>query len=81
MCTLAKVDVLSFGKKYRPRAPVVDKISAVMLLEGFRELVGQSSPPIQLRIDHSIQVMEPPPSHILNTNITFIELFQALKKL
>jgi hypothetical protein len=25
--------------------------------------------------------MEPPPSHILNTNITFTELFQALKKL
>jgi hypothetical protein len=25
--------------------------------------------------------MEPPPSHILNTNITLIELLQALKKL
>ncbi len=60
---------------------MVDKISAVILLEGFRELVGQSSPPIQLQIDHSTQVMEPPPSHILNTDITFIELLQALKKL
>jgi hypothetical protein len=40
MCTLAKVDALSFWKKYQPRAPVVDKISAVTLLEGFRELVG-----------------------------------------
>ncbi len=81
MCTLAKVDAHSFWKKYRPRAPVVDKISVITLLEGFRELVGQSSPPIQLRIDHSTQVMEPPPSHILNTNITLIELFQVLKKL
>jgi hypothetical protein len=60
---------------------MVDKISAVMFLEGFRELVGQSSPPIQLRIDHSTQVMEPPPSHIMNIDITLIELFQALKKL
>jgi hypothetical protein len=25
--------------------------------------------------------MEPPPSHTLNTNITFVELLQALKKL
>jgi hypothetical protein len=40
MCTLAKVDALSFWKKYQPRAPVVDKISAVTLLEDFRELVG-----------------------------------------
>jgi hypothetical protein len=32
---LAKVDVLSFWKKYQPRAPVVDKISAITLLEGF----------------------------------------------
>jgi hypothetical protein len=46
MCMLAKVDAVSFWKKYRPRVPVVDKISAVTLLEGFRELVGQSSPPI-----------------------------------
>ncbi len=81
MCTLAKVDVPSFWKKYRPRAPVADKISAITLLESFRKLVGQSSPPIQLRIDHSAQVMEPPPSHILNTYITLTELLQALKKL
>jgi hypothetical protein len=53
MCMLAKVDVLSIWKKYRPSAPVVDKINVITLLEGFRELVGQSSPPIQLRIDHS----------------------------
>jgi hypothetical protein len=46
MCTLAKVDAHSFWKKYRPRAPVVDKISAITLLEGFRELFGQFSPPI-----------------------------------
>jgi hypothetical protein len=39
MCTLAKVDALSFWKKYRPRAHVVDKINAVPLLEGFRGLV------------------------------------------
>jgi hypothetical protein len=50
---LAKVDVLLFWKKYRPRAPVVDKINAVTLLESFHGLVGQSSPPIQLQIDHS----------------------------
>jgi hypothetical protein len=81
MCTLAKVDAPSFWKKYRPRAPVVDKISAIMLLESFRELIGQFSPPIQLRNDHSAQVMEPPPSHILNTYITLTELLQALKKL
>jgi hypothetical protein len=30
---LAKVDVLLFWEKYRPRAPVVDKINAVTLLE------------------------------------------------
>jgi hypothetical protein len=48
MCAFAKVDALSFWKKYRLRAPVVDKISVVKLLEGFCELVGQSSPPIQL---------------------------------
>jgi RNase H-fold protein (predicted Holliday junction resolvase) len=40
MCALAKVDALLFWKKYRPRAPVVDKISAGMLLEGFCERVG-----------------------------------------
>jgi hypothetical protein len=43
MCTLAKVDALSFWKKYRPRAPVVDKINAATLLEGFHELVSQFS--------------------------------------
>jgi hypothetical protein len=53
MCMFAKVDVLSFYKKYRPRAPVVDKINEVTLLEGFRGLVGQSSPPIWFRTDHS----------------------------
>jgi hypothetical protein len=53
MCALAKVDAFSFWKKYRPRAFVVDKISASTFLEGFRELVGQLPPPIQLRIDHS----------------------------
>jgi hypothetical protein len=40
MCALAKVDVFSFWKKYRPRAPVMDKISADALLEGFRGLVS-----------------------------------------
>jgi hypothetical protein len=40
MCTFAKVDALLFWKKYRPRAQVVDKISAATLLEGFRGLVG-----------------------------------------
>jgi len=48
MCALAEVDALSFWKKYRPRAFVVDKISAATLLEGFHGLVGQSPPPIQL---------------------------------
>jgi hypothetical protein len=81
MCMLVKVDVPSFWKKYRPRAPMANKINAITFLEGFRELVGQSSPPIQPRIDHSAQVMEPPPSHILNTDITFTKLLQALKKL
>ncbi len=52
MCALAKVDALLFWKKYRPRAPVMDKISATTLLEGFRALVGQSPPPIRLPIDH-----------------------------
>jgi hypothetical protein len=65
---------LSFWKKYQPRAFVVDKISATTLLEGFRELVGQSPPPIWLRTDHPAQVIEPPPSHTLNTNITLVEL-------
>jgi hypothetical protein len=75
MCALAKVDVFSFWKKYRPRALVVDKISAVTLFESFYRLIDQSPPPIQLRIDHSAQVTEPPPSHTLNTYITLVELF------
>jgi hypothetical protein len=81
MCTLAKVDMLLFRKKYQPKAPVVDKINAATFLESFRGLIGQSSPSIQLRIDHSGQVTESPPSHTLNTNITLVELFRALKKL
>jgi hypothetical protein len=81
MCVFAKVDVLSFWKKYRPRAPVVDKISAATLLEGFRRLIGQSLPPIWLQTNHSTQVTEPPPSHTLNIDITLVELLQALKKL
>jgi hypothetical protein len=40
MCAFAKVDALSFWKKYRPRAPLMEKISAATLLEGFRRLVG-----------------------------------------
>jgi hypothetical protein len=46
MCVLTKVDALSFWKKYWPKAPVVDKIRAASLLEGFHGLVGQSPPPI-----------------------------------
>jgi hypothetical protein len=46
MCALTKVDALLFWKKYQPRAPIMDKISAATLLEGFRALVGQSLPPI-----------------------------------
>jgi hypothetical protein len=34
-----------------------------------------------LQVDHSTEVTEPPPNHTLNTNITLVELFQALKKL
>jgi hypothetical protein len=75
MCVLAKVDVLSFWKKYQPRAPIVDKISAATFLESFYGLVGQSPPPIWLRTNHLVQVTEPPPSHTLNTNITLVELF------
>jgi hypothetical protein len=81
MCALAKVDALSFWKKYRPRSLVVDKISVFALLEGFHGLVGQPPPPIRLRIDHSAQVTEPPPSHTLNTDITLTTFLQALKKL
>jgi hypothetical protein len=40
MCVLAKLDMLSFWKKYWPKATVVNKISAAALLEGFRGLVG-----------------------------------------
>jgi hypothetical protein len=39
MRALAKVDVFLFWKKYRRRAPVVDKISVATSLEGFYELV------------------------------------------
>jgi hypothetical protein len=81
MCALAKVDAFSFWKKYRPRAPIVDKISATTLLEGFHGLVGQSPPPIRLRINHSTQMTKPPPSHTLNIDITLVELLQTLKKL
>jgi hypothetical protein len=59
----------------------MDKISAATLLEGFRALVSQSPPPIQLQTDHSAQVTESPPSHTLNANITVAELLQVLKKL
>jgi hypothetical protein len=81
MCVLAKVDAISFRKKYQPKAPIMDKISAVTLLEGFHGVVAQSPPPIQLRTNHLAQVTEPPPSHTLNTNITFAELLHVLKKL
>jgi hypothetical protein len=52
-----------------------------MLLKGFSGLVGQSSPLVQLRINHSTQLTEPPLSHTLNTDITLAELLKALKKL
>jgi hypothetical protein len=81
MCTLANVNALSFWKKYWPRALIVDKISVTMLLESFRSLIGEFSPPIWLRTNHSAQVTEPPPRHTLNTDITLAELFRALKKL
>ncbi len=81
MCVFAKVDALSFWKKYQLRALVVDKISVATFLEGFHMLTSQCPPPIRLRTDHSTQVTEPPPSHTLNTNITLAELFQVLKKL
>jgi hypothetical protein len=74
MCALAKVNAPLFWKKYRPKAPIMDKISAVMLLEGFSALVGQFPPPIQLRTDHSAQVTESPPSHTLNANITLAKI-------
>jgi len=53
MCALAKVDALSFWKKYQPKAPIMDKINAAMFLESFHRLVGQSLPPVWLRADHS----------------------------
>jgi hypothetical protein len=59
----------------------VDKINVAALLENFRRLVGQSLLSVQLRADHLAQVTELPPSHTLNTYITLVELFQALKKL
>jgi len=40
MCALAKMDVLSFWKKYQPRAPVASKINAIKLLGGFCRLIG-----------------------------------------
>jgi hypothetical protein len=40
MCALAKVDVLSFWKKYWPMAFVINKINVAELLEGFHGLVG-----------------------------------------
>jgi hypothetical protein len=52
----------------------VDKIIVITFLEGFCGLVGQFSPPIWLQTDHSVQVMEPPPSHTMNINITLVEL-------
>jgi len=68
-------------EKNRPRAPIVGKMNAAELLEGFRRLVGYFSPPVRLQIDHSTQLMGPPPSQTLNIDITLVELFQAMKKL
>jgi hypothetical protein len=62
MCALAKVDALSFWKKYQPKAPVVNKISVAMFSEGFHGLVGRFLPPIRLRTDHFAHVTKPPPS-------------------
>jgi hypothetical protein len=81
MCALAKVDAPLFWKKYQPRAPIMDKISVTTLLEGFRALVGQSPPPLQLRTNQSAQVTKSPPNHTLNADITLAKLLQALKKL
>ncbi len=58
----------------------MDKISAVALLEGFHGLIGQFLPHVRLRADHLTQMIEPSPSHALNTNITFAKLVQVLKK-
>jgi hypothetical protein len=60
MCALAKVNAPLFWKKYQPRAPIMDKINATTLLEGFCTLVGQSPPPLQLWDDHSAQVTKSP---------------------
>ncbi len=59
----------------------MDKISATTFLEGFSRLAGQSLPSIWLRTHHSTQVIEPPPNHTLNTDITLAELLRTLKKL
>jgi hypothetical protein len=40
MCAFGKVDAPLFWKKYQPKAPIMDKISAATLLEGFCVLVG-----------------------------------------
>jgi hypothetical protein len=40
MWALAKVDALSFWKRYWPRVPIVDNINVVMFFEGFHRLVG-----------------------------------------
>jgi hypothetical protein len=48
MCVFAKVDTLLFWKKYRPKAAIMDNISATALLEGFHRLVGQPPPFIRL---------------------------------
>jgi hypothetical protein len=53
MCAFAKVDTFSFWKKYRPKAPVMHKINAITLLEGFCDLVGQPFSPIRLQTEHS----------------------------
>jgi hypothetical protein len=54
MCVLAKVDAFSFWKRYRLRAPIMDKIRVATLLEGFRGLIGQFLPLVRLRIHHSV---------------------------
>jgi hypothetical protein len=70
MCALAKVDAFLCWKKHRPKAHVMEKISATTLLEGFHGLVGKSPPPIRLRTDHLAQVTILPSSHTLNKDIT-----------
>jgi hypothetical protein len=75
MCVFAKVDTLSFWKMYRSKATVVDKINVATLLEGFCGLVGQPPPLVRLQSNYTAQMMEPPPSHTLNANMTLVELF------